>query len=104
MTVAVSRCPGRTASPRLSRGLGFALGFALLSVLVLTPSSRFAERYAFSATFAIGAAGVVAVGSVWPRLRDRAMQFDARVPAAPAVLWLALMLLRLATGPVLPRL
>ena len=91
------------APPELTRGLVFALGFALLSVLVLTPSSRFAERYAFSATFAIGAAGVVAVSSVWPRVGDVARRVDAAVPAAPAVLWFALMLLRLVTGPILPR-
>ncbi len=88
----------------LTRGLLFATAFAVLSVLVLAPSSRYAERYAFSATYAIAAAGVVAACVVWPRVRDAALKADTNIPAAPAMLWLTLMLLRLATGPILPRL
>ena len=50
---------GARLSPTSKRGLIFALGFAALAILLLSPSSRFAERYAFSAAYMIGAAGVV---------------------------------------------
>jgi 4-amino-4-deoxy-L-arabinose transferase-like glycosyltransferase len=82
----------------------FAVTFALLSILVLTPSSRFAERYAFSATWAIAAAGVVAAYQVWPTVRRWVRRADADVAALPALVWLALMILRLVSGPMLPRL
>jgi 4-amino-4-deoxy-L-arabinose transferase-like glycosyltransferase len=89
---------------RTRRGFVFAVAFALLAILVLTPSSRFAERYAFSATHAIAAAGAVAAYRLWPRVRRAVSWIDASVPAAPAVVWLVLMLLRIVGGPVLPRL
>jgi hypothetical protein len=89
--------------PRLRRGLVFGLGFAALSVLILSPASRFAERYTFSAAFAVGTCGAVyayrAFGGL-ARLLDR---IDASVPAFPALLWIGLMLMRLVLGPVLPR-
>ncbi len=87
----------RDGSPR-TRGVIFVLAFALGSILVLTPSSRFAERYAFSATFAVGAAGVVCAYRHWPSLRDMLTRLDAAVPAFPAMVWLALILLRLGWG------
>jgi hypothetical protein len=92
------------ADRRTRSAVLFALAFALLSILVLAPSSRFAERYAFSATYAVAAAGAVAAYRVWPAVRRTATQLDERVPAAPAVLWLTLMLLRMVSGPILPRL
>ena len=86
------------------RGLLFALLFAAASVVVLSPSSRFAERYAFSATYVVAAAGIVVAWRHWPRLRSIVERLDARVPALPVVVWTALMLLRLVLGPLLPRL
>ncbi|HUL73669.1 MAG TPA: glycosyltransferase family 39 protein [Vicinamibacterales bacterium] len=86
------------------RGLAFALAFAALAILLLSPSSRFAERYAFSAAYMIGAAGAVVAYRTWPKLTRLVDSLDARVPALPASLWLALMLLRLVLGPWLPRL
>ncbi|MFI5177618.1 MAG: ArnT family glycosyltransferase [Vicinamibacterales bacterium] len=85
------------------RGLVLALAFAALAVLLLSPSSRFAERYAFSAAYMIGAAGAVVAYRTWPPITRLLTTLDARVPALPAVVWLALMLLRLALGPWLPR-
>jgi 4-amino-4-deoxy-L-arabinose transferase-like glycosyltransferase len=91
-------------APQSERGgLMFALGFAALSVIVLSPSSRFAERYAFSATFFIGAAGVVVSHRASARLATALRKLDAAVPALPAVVWLVLMLLRLTVGPYLQR-
>jgi 4-amino-4-deoxy-L-arabinose transferase-like glycosyltransferase len=92
----------RALSGPARRGLLFALGFALLAVLLLSPSSRFAERYAFSAAFMIGAAGAVAACRAWPIVPRALAWTEARVPALPAVVWLALMLLRLGLGPALP--
>jgi 4-amino-4-deoxy-L-arabinose transferase-like glycosyltransferase len=85
------------------RGLMFALLFTIGAVGILLPSSRFAERYAFSATYAVAAAGAVLAYRGWPWLRGAVQRWDARVPALPAVLWLLLMLARLAIGPFLPR-
>jgi hypothetical protein len=95
--------PG-AAGDRPRAGIVFALAFALLSILALTPSSRFAERYAFSATYAVAAAGTVAAYRVWPFVRQTIARLDAAIPALPAVVWLLLMLLRLVSGPILPRL
>lgn len=90
-------------SPTSKRGLIFALGFAALAILLLSPSSRFAERYTFSAAYMIGAAGVVVALRMWPALTRAVNAIDARVPALPAIVWLLLMLLRIVVGPFLPR-
>jgi len=93
----------RTAPAGLRRGLVFVLGFSAASVVILSPSSRFAERYAFSATFAVAAAGAVAAWRQWPGLRRALTTLEQRVPALPVTVWLSLMVLRLVLGPVLPR-
>ena len=95
--------PWMRLSPTARRGLIFSLGFAALSILLLSPSSRFAERYAFSAAYMIGAAGVVVAYRTWSGLSRVLDRLDARVPALPAVVWLLLMLLRIVVGPWLPR-
>jgi 4-amino-4-deoxy-L-arabinose transferase-like glycosyltransferase len=92
----------RTLTER--RGLIFALSFTILSVMLLSAASRFAERYAFSATYMVGAAGAVVAFRSWPLIPRALTRLEAEVPALPVVLWLALMLLRLALGPFLPRL
>lgn len=94
----------RGAAPSVRRGLGFALAFAAASVLILSPSNRYAERYAFSATYVVAAAGIVAACWNWTRLRQRLERLDERVPALPVLVWLLLMALRLVAGPLLPRL
>ena len=86
-----------------TRSLAFALSFAAASVVMLSAASRFAERYAFSATYLIGAAGVVVAWRRFPALRMALGRLEAAVPAAPAVVWLTLLVLRLALGPFLPR-
>ncbi len=55
----------------LARAALFVIGFALLSVLVLGPSSRVAERYVFSATYGIGAAGAVVTWRSWADIPAR---------------------------------
>jgi 4-amino-4-deoxy-L-arabinose transferase-like glycosyltransferase len=85
------------------RGLLFAVAFGALALAMLSPSSRFAERYAFPAVFAIGTAGAVVAYRMWPAVRRAVTRLDAAIPAAPAVVWLALILLRLGLGPLLPR-
>ncbi len=85
------------------RGLLFTIGFAVASIVVLSPSSRFAERYAFSATYAVATAGVVAALRVWPWLTRVLTHTDARVPGLPAIVWCTLVLARLLLGEVLPR-
>jgi hypothetical protein len=93
----------RRAPRSARRGLAFALGFAGLSILVLAPSSRFAERYVFSGTYAVGAVGAVIALCQWPRLRTMLDHADAAVPAFPMIVWLGLLLLRLTAGSLLPR-
>lgn len=94
----------RDVAPPVRRGLGFALAFAAASVLVLSPSSRYAERYAFSASYVIAAAGIVAALWNWSWLQTRLERVDRRVTALPVLVWLLLMVLRLVAGPLLPRL
>ena len=85
------------------RGLLFAMTYGVLLVFVLSPSSRVAERYIFSGTFAVAAAGVIVALRIWPRIAAWCHELDQRVPAAPALVWLALMIARLAIGPWMPR-
>jgi hypothetical protein len=94
----------RAAAPRTARGLLFVLTFAAACVLLLSPASRFAERYTFSANYAVAAAGAVIALRLSPTLAGALTRLDTRVPALPAVCWLVLMLLRLVVGPYLPRL
>jgi 4-amino-4-deoxy-L-arabinose transferase-like glycosyltransferase len=100
----------RSISPTLARlpaaarwSLVFCITFALMAIAMLVPASRFAERYPFSAHYAIAAAGVVIALHIWPRLRLRLLTLDHAVPALPALLWFVLMILRLGLGPLLPR-
>jgi 4-amino-4-deoxy-L-arabinose transferase-like glycosyltransferase len=86
------------------RGLLLAVAFAVASVALLAPSSRFAERYVFSATYAIGTAGAVLAYQRWPSVRTSINRADAMIPALPAMTWTFLMLARLFLGPYLPRL
>jgi 4-amino-4-deoxy-L-arabinose transferase-like glycosyltransferase len=88
---------------RARRGLQFSIAFAACAMLLLSPSSRFAERYMFSPVFAVAAAGAVVAYRRWPPVAQALAWFDARVPALPAALWTGLMLARLVLGPFLPR-
>jgi 4-amino-4-deoxy-L-arabinose transferase-like glycosyltransferase len=92
----------RTAAEPMRRGLLFCLIFAVVCLIVLSTSSRFAERYAFSANHAIAAAGSVVALRAWPALATALRRLDA-IPAFPAWCWLGFVLLRLAFGPLLPR-
>jgi 4-amino-4-deoxy-L-arabinose transferase-like glycosyltransferase len=92
------------STPRSERrGLAWVGLFSIAAILVLSPSPRFAERYAFSATHAVAAAGAVAAIRAMPAFGSRLRAFDARVPAPAAVLWALLVALRLGLGPWLPR-
>jgi hypothetical protein len=109
LVVAIARHAGRLGDwwrrtpDAARRGLVFGLGFAVLSLALLSPSSRFAERYAFSATFAVGTVGAVVSYRMLPGVRRLVDRLDRALPAAPAMVWLALVLLRLGLGPLLPR-
>lgn len=84
-------------------GLVFAVTYAAALVVTLSPSSRVAERYIFSGTYAIATAGIVTLCRTWPVVQEKLRAADRRVPALPALVWLGLMLLRLAIGPLMPR-
>ena len=86
---------------RFQIGLNVIVQVAIVIVL-LTPSSRFAERYAFSATYAVAALGVVVACRKWPQLREWPVRWAAGTMTA-AILWLGLVVLRIALGPWLPR-
>jgi 4-amino-4-deoxy-L-arabinose transferase-like glycosyltransferase len=85
------------------QGLMFTLAFAVLAILLVSPATRYAERYAFPSSHAIACAGVVAARHLWPAVADVVLRLDRRIPAFPALVWLALALLRLVAGSVLPR-
>jgi hypothetical protein len=86
-----------------ARGLLFALGAAGAIVLLLLPASRFAERYIFSASYLIAAAGIVVARHRWTRVRETVDRLDAHWPTAVVWLWFALAAARLVVGPFLPR-
>jgi 4-amino-4-deoxy-L-arabinose transferase-like glycosyltransferase len=88
---------------REKRALVLVLAFAVIWVVLLSAASRFAERYAFSATYLVGAAGVVVAYRRSQKLKTALARLDSSVPAAPAIVWLTLIVLRLALGPFLPR-
>jgi len=85
------------------RALAFSVTFVVLAVAMLSLPSRFAERYAFSATFAVGTVGAVAARRAWTPLGSLTAGLDGLVPALPAVVWTLLSVGRLVLGPYLPR-
>jgi 4-amino-4-deoxy-L-arabinose transferase-like glycosyltransferase len=93
----------RALDQPVRRSLTFALGYAGAAVLLLSPSSRFAERYAFSATYVMATAGVFVSLRQWPLLVRWLERLDAAIPGLPVVLWTMLVLLRLLVGEMLPR-
>jgi 4-amino-4-deoxy-L-arabinose transferase-like glycosyltransferase len=85
------------------RAIVFAGLFILAVIGLLFPLSRWAERYAFSATYTAAALGAVIACRTWAPIRalDR---FWTTSSTSAALLWLALIVLRLIFGPLLPRL
>jgi hypothetical protein len=81
----------------------FTVLFDTCVIALLSPSSRFAERYVFSPVFFSAAIGLAAACQVWPRLPLSLGWFDRRVPVLPVLVWLTLIVLRLGFGPLLPR-
>jgi 4-amino-4-deoxy-L-arabinose transferase-like glycosyltransferase len=92
----------RARGPRLTtaerRAAIFVATFVLASFVALSVPSRVAERYMFSATFLLGAAGITAAVRTWPRFRGWFERVDAAVPSLPAIVWTALVAGRLAMG------
>jgi len=94
----------RAASDASRRSIGFTLTLAAACIVLLSPSSRVAERYVFQATYAVAATGAVIAWRLWAPLRRALVTLDARVPALPALVWLALTGVRIGLGAGLPRL
>lgn len=93
----------RSSAGPARRSFLFALCFAAAATLMLSPASRFAERYVFAAVYAIATLGAVLAPTAWPPLGKLLDTLEHRVPALPVVTWFVLMLLRLGLGPMLPR-
>ena len=93
----------RGIDPAARRALIFVVSYAAGAILVLSPSSRFAERYAFSATYVIATAGVFVALRQWPYLGRLLSRLDAAVPALPVLVWTLLVAGRLLAGDWLPR-
>ena len=89
---------GLAGADTRQRGTAYAVIFATLAILVLSPASRLAERYAFAATYAVACAGAVAALREWPVVNAGLRALDRRIPALPATLWIVLIVLRLAVG------
>jgi 4-amino-4-deoxy-L-arabinose transferase-like glycosyltransferase len=83
--------------------LRFVVLYTLLSVVLLSLASRFAERYIFSATYLVAAIGVVAACRYWPVVMRTLSRIEAAVPAFPVVVWVILVGSRLLLGDWLPR-
>ncbi len=92
----------RPWSPR-TRAVLAAVSFLVTSIVVLSPASRYAERYIFAGTHVLGLLGVLVTLRAWPVLRERMETIDRRVPFAAPLLWVVLVLMRLGAGPFLPR-
>jgi 4-amino-4-deoxy-L-arabinose transferase-like glycosyltransferase len=84
------------------KGTLFVALFVLMVIALLTPSSRFAERYAFSATYAVAALGIVIACRRSPAWIGAPMDWPST--AIAAIIWLGLIVLRVVLGPLLPRL
>jgi 4-amino-4-deoxy-L-arabinose transferase-like glycosyltransferase len=97
------RARWRQLPPSLRGATLFALAYAAVSILMLSPSGRFAERYLFSPFFVSAAVGVAAACYQWPAIPAAIARLDRRIPALPALLWLVLIVGRLGLGPLLPR-
>ena len=65
-----------TAAEPIKRGAIFAGLFVVLVVAILLPSSRFAERYAFSATYALATLGAMVAWCYWPALTRLVSSLD----------------------------
>lgn len=102
--LAVSRFGAWRALPSIERrALLTALAFVALAVAILILPSRYAERYAFSATFVVATLGAIAAVRTWTGFGSWLLRLDARVTALPVLLWMALVIGRLVLGPWLPR-
>jgi hypothetical protein len=93
----------RAQPDTLRRAAVFALGFAAVAIVLLSPSGRFAERYLFSPIFVTAAIGLAAACRAWPGIPAAVARIERRIPFLPVFLWLVLIVGRLGLGPLLPR-
>ena len=96
--------PARASSPVSLTGAErragwFVVLFTAASLASLSVPSRVAERYAFSASFLLGAMGIAASLAAWPKWRGWIERADAAIPALPAVVWAVTLIGRIALGP-----
>jgi hypothetical protein len=101
--VAKARNGWRAQPDALKRAAVFALAFATATIVMLSPSGRFAERYLFSPIFLTAAVGVAVACRAWPAIPVAVAQIERRVPYLPVLVWLVLIVGRLGLGPLLPR-
>jgi 4-amino-4-deoxy-L-arabinose transferase-like glycosyltransferase len=97
LLVAAVSPPREEPAPAARSALVFAIGVALLYLGLFSLSDRRADRYVFPAYYALGAAGGVVAIRRFGWLRRVAERVD-RWPAAPAVLFLLLVVLHAAAG------
>lgn len=76
----------------------FALLATATAIAVASSRDQRSDRYTFPAYFLAGAGGTLVVLSWWPRAARWAEALDRSWPWGPAVLWLALLVGRLALG------
>jgi hypothetical protein len=87
---------------RATQGLQFAAVSSAILIAAFAVADRRADRFIFPAYFFVGAAGAIAATRWSPRLARAVAVLDR--PWVPAAVWFGLFLLRLASGPHLPRL
>ena len=83
------------------RGLLFASAASLVLIVLFSFSDRKADRFIFPAYYFMAAAGGIAAIRSSPILARVVNRLDR--PWVPAACWIALFLLRLATGSHLPQ-
>jgi len=86
---------------RAIQGLLFAVAASLVLIVLFALSDRKADRFIFPAYYFMAAAGGITAIRWSPALSRAVDRLDR--PWVPAALWLALFLLRLATGSHLPQ-
>jgi hypothetical protein len=101
--VSKARNAWRAQPDALKRAAAFALAFAAATIVMLSPSGRFAERYLFSPIFLTAAVGVAVACRSWPAIPVAVAQIERRLPYLPVLVWLVLIVGRLGLGPLLPR-
>jgi hypothetical protein len=88
-----------SGSSGMRQGFIFSVGVSVLYVLLFSLSDRRADRYIFPAYYLVGACGTIIAITRWPSIRRLTERLDNYHHFGPALLWLLLFCVNVASGP-----